>query len=659
MRLAAQPVAPTTRVTLNPFALPTTYHAPQTAAELALDHVLNLDMTAAPENLSHLMATNTLPAQYAALFTPALSLAVFNANTAEVQQNCNGKPQTENGLICDLHFDVLLCEPDVPPTPILYRTISGNGNKATVAFEWGTEGTDHGRYRLVKVDGTWKLDGVNCIFPPPVGSITFNWHAGTVSDKFNVSQSVPQFAQFPSPAYRGPIGRVDLSSPNVYQYRTRLQNGARQPPNFAGHYQLVQWGCGTECNTGAVIDALNGQVTFLPTVAMQGMEAAMDAKFKAVEFRADSRLIVFSGRINETGVLGTHFDLWNGSGFQELLTVPFVPPATQAQQQPVGGGTLLSHKAASQEATSLPPGISPGLIQSWKDYIRDYPTKLAEYQKDQAAHRKEAKEIDFSEVKNMDDVEKSHPFLHEEFQKIRDDQKMEMAQDKTYSEDLSKIYIAESRGKINLLFVKSTGRFYCGSHGCNTTVYADEGTGYKKAMDAITGDSVYVTRTGGEVFLYLRPPNIIWSKTNALPVEFILKDHKFVENQPPPQEPDSPLYQKWRDFLAGGWFGGASTPAGAQADGHVRLRTNFTGADKCLDIINDGQDNKPTMAACGNFTGQMWTIAPNGTPGIFKLQTQFTGPGKCLDIINDGQDNKPTMAACGNFTGQMWSMSKF
>jgi hypothetical protein len=161
------------------------------------------------------------------------------------------------------------------------------------------------------------------------------------------------------------------------------------------------------------------------------------------------------------------------------------------------------------------------------------------------------------------------------------------------------------------------------------------------------------------VFLYLRPPNIIWSKTNALPVEFILKDHKFVENQPPPQEPDSPLYQKWRDFLAGGWFGGASTPAGAQADGHVRLRTNFTGADKCLDIINDGQDNKPTMAACGNFTGQMWTIAPNGTPGIFKLQTQFTGPGKCLDIINDGQDNKPTMAACGNFTGQMWSMSKF
>jgi uncharacterized protein len=93
--------------------------------------------------------------------------------------------------------------------------------------------------------------------------------------------------------------------------------------------------------------------------------------------------------------------------------------------------------------------------------------------------------------------------------------------------------------------------------------------------------------------------------------------------------------------------------------GPVRLRTNFTGAAKCLDIINDGQDDKPTMATCGNFTGQMWTMAPNGTPGVFKFQTQFTGTAKCLDIINDGQDNKPTMATCGNFTGQMWGMSKF
>ena len=50
----------------------------------------------------------------------------------------------------------------------------------------------------------------------------------------------------------------------------------------------------------------------------------------------------------------------------------------------------------------------------------------------------------------------------------------------------------------------------------------------------------------------------------------------------------------------------------AQHDAPVRLRTQFTGQTKCLDIVNDGQNNKPTMAACGNFTGQMWTLRPSG-----------------------------------------------
>ena len=351
-------------VTLNPapLTLPvvgnvqgTPYHAPQTPAELALNNVLNLDMTV-PGPLSYSMATKTGPwanpqqTQYTTLFTQALSLAVYNANIAVVKQNCPDGPDAPGAPgVCDLDFDPLLCAQDTPPAPILYRTISSSGNTATVAFEWSPNNTDWGRYRLVKIDGTWKLDGIECL-----GAADGNYDT---SAKFNMSQRVPQFAQFPSPTYRGPFGRVDLSSPNIYQYRTRLRNGAQLPPNFAGHYQLVQWGCGTECSAGAVIDALNGQVTFLPTAVTQGMEAAMDAKFKAVEFRADSRLIVFSGQINETGVLGTHFDLWNGSDFLELLTLPFVPPATEAQQQPVGG-TVLPHDAASEEA---PAGISPGL----------------------------------------------------------------------------------------------------------------------------------------------------------------------------------------------------------------------------------------------------------------------------------------------------------
>jgi hypothetical protein len=87
-----------------------------------------------------------------------------------------------------------------------------------------------------------------------------------------------------------------------------------------------------------------------------------------------------------------------------------------------------------------------------------------------------------------------------------------------------------------------------------------------------------------------------------------------------------------------------------------RLRTQFTRAGKCLDIVNDGNNNTLTMAACGNFSGQMWTIKPTGTPGYSLLRTKFTGAGKCLDIVNDGNNNMLTMAACGNFSGQMWTI---
>ncbi len=192
---------------------------------------------------------------------------------------------------------------------------------------------------------------------------------------------VPKFDQFPSPAYRGPVGHLDLSSPDAYSYRTRLRNGAQQPVNFAGHYQLIQWGCGTTCSTGAVIDALTGRVTFLPAVMTQGMQASMDANFNSIEFRVNSRLIVFSGQLNETGVLGTHFYLWNGSALQHVATISFVPPTTvkQAPQQP----SVVAAQAVPP-APKSPDITSPGADHSGCWSISDAVQRLACYDKETA-----------------------------------------------------------------------------------------------------------------------------------------------------------------------------------------------------------------------------------------------------------------------------------
>jgi hypothetical protein len=62
------------------------------------------------------------------------------------------------------------------------------------------------------------------------------------------------------------------------------------------------------------------------------------------------------------------------------------------------------------------------------------------------------------------------------------------------------------------------------------------------------------------------------------------------------------------------------------------------------------------MAPCGNFTGQEWDIISEG--GNSRLKTRFTGPSRCLDVINDGQNDKVQMASCGNFSGQLWSLTE-
>lgn len=89
-----------------------------------------------------------------------------------------------------------------------------------------------------------------------------------------------------------------------------------------------------------------------------------------------------------------------------------------------------------------------------------------------------------------------------------------------------------------------------------------------------------------------------------------------------------------------------------------RFRNTLTGADKCLDIINDGENNKVIMTNCGNFAGQRWRIAANKKNSKnYRLQTPLAGNDKCLGIINDGENNKLIVATCVDSPEQLWSIS--
>jgi hypothetical protein len=51
------------------------------------------------------------------------------------------------------------------------------------------------------------------------------------------------------------------SAPYGQMYRTKLREGAARGPNFAGHYSVVTWGCGSSCQILAVVDARTGKLS--------------------------------------------------------------------------------------------------------------------------------------------------------------------------------------------------------------------------------------------------------------------------------------------------------------------------------------------------------------------------------------------------------------
>ena len=59
---------------------------------------------------------------------------------------------------------------------------------------------------------------------------------------------------------QGPGTAPITSSKLGKMYRTRLRDGAKKGPNFAGHFTLVAWGCGSSCQEWAIVDARTGHV---------------------------------------------------------------------------------------------------------------------------------------------------------------------------------------------------------------------------------------------------------------------------------------------------------------------------------------------------------------------------------------------------------------
>lgn len=86
--------------------------------------------------------------------------------------------------------------------------------------------------------------------------------SGSVVTQDAAGERAPEFSDyFTADVYSGEPAPVDFETyPDAKAFTTRIEDGAKQGPNFAGHYTVVSWGCGTACQVSAVIDAKTGAI---------------------------------------------------------------------------------------------------------------------------------------------------------------------------------------------------------------------------------------------------------------------------------------------------------------------------------------------------------------------------------------------------------------
>jgi hypothetical protein len=137
----------------------------------------------------------------------------------------------------------------------------------------------------------------------------------------------PRFKDYAVPVYTGkaarPAVRADKRS---WLFRSELREAAVEGVNFAGHYRLTSWGCGTACFQWAIIDVKSRQVFHpanLASTEHQYVEESLyEGGIQAVHLRPDSRLLVVIGGINEDPMQrGISWFVWDGKHLKRIRFV--------------------------------------------------------------------------------------------------------------------------------------------------------------------------------------------------------------------------------------------------------------------------------------------------------------------------------------------------
>jgi hypothetical protein len=158
------------------------------------------------------------------------------------------------------------------------------------------------------------LSAVILIMATPVLSISqqtglsaFSKCELVISSDLSDNQS-PTFAAYSAVVPKVSGSRLDLeSNPTARMYRTLLRREVALGPNFAGHYRVAVWGCGSSCSMFAVVNLDTGRVitpdgfssTSLVFFDVDDFLPRTQSDYFGFRFRKNSKLLVVIGALDE------------------------------------------------------------------------------------------------------------------------------------------------------------------------------------------------------------------------------------------------------------------------------------------------------------------------------------------------------------------------
>jgi hypothetical protein len=142
----------------------------------------------------------------------------------------------------------------------------------------------------------------------------------------------PHFEDYPAKISVTKPTQPKLVGDDARTFRTMIRKGSATGVNFAGHFTIVGWGCGSSCLDWAVVDRITGSVYFDPSFRIvatdhvsdnETVDNDLDQTFNALRFRRDSSLLIVQGAPNEEMKReGIHFLRWTGRWFVRLAYQP-------------------------------------------------------------------------------------------------------------------------------------------------------------------------------------------------------------------------------------------------------------------------------------------------------------------------------------------------